>query len=243
MSCTKCFKQVTFRDEQNPNTPNLMFAQKPYDVNVSPHADYTMFEQLGRRGGTSQKCYRISRGNITRDLPLSEAAIRIYRNLGYSVSVIRCPSEFRPTTPTGPTTPTRPTTPTITRTGTGFNKSQIEQIIEAYHGDDIARLYTIHKEQEDRITSGFNHRVSIEEKVDRANDERAGIHATLSSLGESLQSAKSHRDSIEGKIDTHSLHDLIPSLPPLPPNPFDFEKLLPIILIGGAALFLMGRKK
>ena len=74
--------------------------------------------------------------------------------------------------------------------GGGFTKPQIETILKDYYADDISRLDRIHKEQEDRITSGFKHRLNIEEKVNKAKGEHQNIW-----------------DSIGQKSDISHLHD------------------------------------
>ena len=61
----------------------------------------------------------------------------------------------------------------------GLSRSQVEKIIESYHGDDILRLDRIHKEQEGRITAGHEHRLSIEDKIDKAKAEHQNIWDSL----------------------------------------------------------------
>jgi hypothetical protein len=64
----------------------------------------------------------------------------------------------------------------------GFSKSQIEQIMIDYYGDDIKRLDRIHGEQEARITEGKTHRDSIEGKIDAATLEHATFWDEFSTL-------------------------------------------------------------
>ena len=65
-----------------------------------------------------------------------------------------------------------------------MDSKRVREIIEDYHGDDIARLDTIHGEQETRITAGKTHRDSIEGKINAATLEHASFWDEFSTLHE-----------------------------------------------------------
>ena len=71
-------------------------------------------------------------------------------------------------------------------TGGGMTQQQVEQIVENYHGDDIALLYSNHAEQEGRITDGFNDRQRIDAKADATQAEHSDFHNKLQTLGDKM---------------------------------------------------------
>lgn len=147
MSCNKCFKQVTFRDEQNPNTPNLMFAQKAYDVNVSPHADYVMFNQ-----SVDQQQNEV----------LSNLLRRVGQNERNLIQV-------------------------------GKDATKI--------GQDTTALGSKQAEIDARQRNLLLPSVNI---LNRNSARLADIEKNKGDLQRQLNDAKTHRDSIEGKIDSHT---------------------------------------
>ena len=152
----------------------------------------------------------------------------------------------------------------------GFTKSQIHNIIEEYHGDDIKRLDRIHKEQEGRITEGYRHRLEIEKKKGKDfSGDIKNLYNIHKEQEDRITDAYKHRKNIEGKVEKnisafpnihtqlsklgksvsdistafnlHKVHDIIPPIPPIPP-------LIPPALIAVAGLgvlvyFLTKRKK
>ena len=95
----------------------------------------------------------------------------------------------------------------ISTGGQGMNRQQVENIVENYHGDDIALLYRNHGEQESRITDGFNARKQIDMKIEKMFNDHDKFYTTLgelgktdTTLGEKLVEAKNERDRIEAKI-------------------------------------------
>ena len=74
-----------------------------------------------------------------------------------------------------------------TGTGGGMTRQQVVDIVEDYHGDDVALLYSNHKEQEGRITDAFNDRRMIDAKANATQAEHADFHNKLQSLGDSLK--------------------------------------------------------
>tara|TARA_R110000744_G_scaffold172643_1_gene291349 strand:- start:572 stop:1201 length:630 start_codon:yes stop_codon:yes gene_type:complete len=71
-------------------------------------------------------------------------------------------------------------------TGGGMTREQVEDIVENYHGDDIALLYSNHAEQEGRITDGFNDRQRIDAKADATQAEHGDFHNKLQTLGDKM---------------------------------------------------------
>ena len=64
----------------------------------------------------------------------------------------------------------------------GFSKSQIEKIIEDYHGDDVSLLHTNISGVGDTQTAAKTHRDSIEGKIDAATLEHATFWDEFSTL-------------------------------------------------------------
>ena len=64
----------------------------------------------------------------------------------------------------------------------GFSKSQIEKIIEDYHGDDVSLLHTNISGVGDAQTAAKTHRDSIEGKIDAATLEHATFWDEFSTL-------------------------------------------------------------
>ena len=186
MSCGSC----NSRDMQNKNTPNLMFAQSSsFDDNTSIHANYTQFEQVSQSqfnaliqavGQTNSMVAKNSNNliNMGKDMTkMGNDAIWF----GNEITKLK----------------SKPT-------GSGFTKSQIEDIIDGFHGDDITRLDRIHGEQETRLSEAKAHRDLIEIKIDDGIIEHQDFHSKFDNLGIALQEAKTHRDSLENKLESHS---------------------------------------
>ena len=199
LSFAQSLSPTMFRDNQNPNEPNLPFSQSP-------------------RG---QQTYRVSItgnglfGTKDTETNLTEGGIGYWRGLGYTVTILDSSPTPTPTTPTP--------TPTPTPTGSGLSRSEVENIIESYHGDDIALLHSHAVNFGKTISSAKLHRDSIEGKVELGNTQRAEIHTKLSDLGRSVS-------DVSSALSAHSSHELIP-------NPLG--DILPYVLIGGVALLAM----
>jgi len=69
-------------------------------------------------------------------------------------------------------------------TGGGMTRQQVVDIVEDYHGDDIALLYSNHADQEGRITDGFNDRQRIDAKADATQAQHADFNNKLQTLGD-----------------------------------------------------------
>jgi len=216
-----------FRATQNPDTPNLPFAQSlsptMFRDNQNPNEPNLPFSQTRRQESHDYMVkgdipFPSGLGKIDGVKRFTESNANNYRRMGYSVVLIGG---------TGGTTIPKPPKPIPTTTTGGFSRTQIEKIIDAYHGDDIKRLDRIHGEQEGRITDAYDHRISIEDKVETGIAARNKIHNTLSDLGRSVS-------DVSNALSVHSTHDLIP-------NPLG--DILPYVLIGGVAILAMSGRK
>ena len=116
----------------------------------------------------------------------------------------------------------------------GLTRSQIENIIESYHGDDIKLLHSHAVNFGNSLSSAKLHRDSIEGKVELGNKQRAEMHTKLSNLGTSVSDVSTALGIHKTEFDLHKTHDLIP-------NPLG--DILPYVLIGGVAYFLLRRKR
>ena len=196
LSFAQSLSPTMFRDNQNPNEPNLPFSQSPRG------------QQTYRVSLTGNGMFR-TKDTITN---LTQGGIDYWRGLGYTVTILDS------------TTPTTPTTPTTT--GSGLSRSEVEKIIESYHGDDISLLHSHAVNFGKSLSSAKLHRDSIEGKVELGNTQRAEIHTKLSDLGRSVS-------DVSNALSVHSTHDLIP-------NPLG--DILPYVLIGGVALLAMRKR-
>jgi len=198
-----------FRATQNPDTPNLPFAQSlsptMFRDNQNPNEPNLPFSQSPR----GEKKYQVSIvGNGTfgkKDIAsadLTQGGIDYWRSLGYTVRILGSG-----------------TTTTDTTTTSSGNNADIWKHID--------KLYDIHGEQEGRITDAYDHRISIEDKVETGIAARNKIHNTLSDLGRSVS-------DVSNALSVHSTHDLIP-------NPLG--DILPYVLIGGVAILAMSGRK
>ena len=191
-----------FRAMQNPDTPNLPFAQM-YRVMQNPDTpDLPFAQRPNPRDNTT--CYEI----FGTEMQLTNEAAQYYRNIGQTLT---------------PCSSTPPPTPS----GNGWTKSQIENIIVEYHGDDVALLHS-HAVNFGKVqTKAKIHRDSIEGKVEKNISAFPDINTKLSNLGKSVS-------DVSAGLTAHSTHDLIP-------NPFgDIPTWL---ILGGVGLLLVMSKK
>ena len=112
----------------------------------------------------------------------------------------------------------------------GYSRSQIEKIIEDYHGDDISLLHSHAVNFGKSLSSAKLQRDSIERKVETGITARKDIHSKLSDLGTSVS-------DVSYGLEAHKLTPHVNI-----ENPFDFQQYLPYILIGGVALLAMRKK-
>ena len=132
-----------FRDMQNPDEPDLPFAQSS-----RPTGKYVYYEYIVN--GDSW----VYGKKVNEKVVLRESTAIQWRMYGYTVEKVSQTTLDASGNPTGSSGGSSGST-----TSNGYSKSYIDE-----HFD---RLYKIHKEQEDRITSGYEHRTSIEGKVEK----------------------------------------------------------------------------
>ena len=178
---------ITYRATQNPDTPDLPFAQE-YPIHTQADIPINFGQQvlsLSSLSNRAKSCYNItytSGQKSTQSLSVSIA--NYYRLLGYKV--VKCSDDTTIKPASSP----------------HWTKKEIEKIFIDYYGDDIKRLDRIHKEQEDRITAGYEHRMNIESKVEKNISAFTGIHTTLSDLGRSTT-------AVSSALEAHKLEDSI----------------------------------
>ena len=147
---------------QNPDEPDLPFAQSS-----RPTGKYVYYEYIVN--GDSW----VYGKKVNEKVVLRETTAIQWRMYGYTVEKVSQTKLDASGNPTG-------SSGGSTSSGNGgLSRSQVEGIIESYHGDDILRLDRIHKEQEGRITAGHEHRLSIEDKIDKAKAEHQNIWDSL----------------------------------------------------------------
>jgi hypothetical protein len=91
-----------------------------------------------------------------------------------------------------------------TGTGQGMTQQQVEQIVENYHGDDIALLYSNHEDQEQRLTDAFNDRRIIDAKANATQAEHGKFNDTLSKIGMDMTDLGK---SLSGKAGINHTHN------------------------------------
>ena len=207
---------IMFRATQNPDTPNLPFAQSlsptMFRDNQNPDTPNLPFAQIDNR---ARLCYNVTFSNgVVSKMVLTASGVDYYRSL--NAKVVKCSEDT--TTPNG---------------SSGYSRSQIEKIIEDYHGDDISLLHSHAVNFGKSLSSAQLHRDSIEGKVETGISARQDIHTKLTGLGKSVSDVSSAFGTHKAEFDIHKQHDLIP-------NPLG--DILPYVLIGGVALLAMRKK-
>ena len=129
---------------------------------------------------------------------------------------------------------------------TGLNKTQVLEIIKSEYQDDIDRLDRIHTEQEGRITSGYEHRKSIEGKVEANISKFPDIHTKLQSLGSSLSdistALEAHKIGHNGGGGCDCAFYDIPCQAECAGGNM-IERFLPYLLIGGVAIYAVSSRR
>ena len=107
-------------------------------------------------------------------------------------------------------------------TGGGMTRQQVENIVEDYHGDDIALLHHNSSSLGDSQKAAKIQRDSMEAKIKSNKDEHGYFHDTLTNLGDSLKghSNSPHNQGGGGGIMSY----------------------LPLIAVGGLAAYLFKGK-
>ena len=199
-----------YRATQNPDTPNLPFAQSTYPIMFrdmqNPDTPNLPFSQSNNR---ARLCYNVTFANgVVSKMVLTESGVSYYRSL--NAKVVKCSDD--PDTPTG---------------SSGYSRTQIEKIIEDYHGDDISLLHSHAVDFGKSLSSAKLHRDSIEGKVSTLPD----IHTKLTNLGTAVS-------DVSYGLEAHKLTPHVNI-----ENPFNFQQYLPYVLIGGVALLAMSGRK
>ena len=268
MPCNSC---VTYRATQNPDTPNLPFAQVRYNPmwsgTINPDRPDLPFAQTSYASNRARNVYVIywKNGSHT-EMTLTPSMVDHYSNLGHRV-------ELKSSVDNDITKPD---------SSPHWTPAEIKDMIEKTHGGNIQSLYRIHEEQEGRITDAWEHRKSIEAKVEAINaldreqvldiirseyqDDIDLLHKNVSSVGTSLLETKAHRDSIEAKIDSAKLEhqNIWDSVGQKADSGHShgggsgcdcafydipcqmkcgIERMIPYLLIGGLAIYTISRKK
>jgi len=155
-----------YRDTQNPDTPDLPFAQTMALSTLSrPNPQHTRYEYIVN--GDS-----IWYGKMVNETHYwEESQAQAYRTLGYDVRKV---SET-PVDTTGNPTGTIPTT-----TGSGLSRSEVEKIIESYHGDDISLLHSHATDFGKQLTTSKQERDRIEAKVNANKTEHGVMWTSIS---------------------------------------------------------------
>ena len=205
-----------YRETQNPDTPNLPFAQSlsptMFRDMQNPDTPNLPFAQSDNR---SKLCYNVTFANgVVSKMVLTASDVTYYRSL--NAKVVKCSDD--PDTPTG---------------SSGYSRTQIEKIIEDYHGDDISLLHSHAVDFGKSLSSAKLHRDNIEGKVETGITQRNEIHTKLSDLGKSVTDVSYNLGVHKAEFDIHKQHDLIP-------NPLG--DILPYVLIGGVALLAMRKR-
>jgi len=269
MPCESC---VTYRATQNPDTPNLPFAQVRYNPmwsgTINPDRPDLPFAQTSY--ATSNRARNVyvvywKDGSHT-EMTLTQSMIDHYTNLGHRV-------ELKSSVDNDITKPA---------SSPHWTSTEIKDIVKNTYGGNIQSLYRIHEEQEGRITDAWEHRKSIESKVeaiDALDREQVldiirseyqkdidELHTNVSNVGTALLETKAHRDSIEAKIDSAKLEhqNIWDSIGQKADSGhghgggngcdcafYDIpcqmkcgiERMIPYLLIGGLAIYTISRKK
>ena len=203
---------ITFRDMQNPDEPDLPFAQSSLSLSSlsrrQTYYDYTVKGDIA---------FPFGLGKIDGVKRLTESNADNYRRMGYSVVKVAGTGDIL--------IPKPPIT-----TGGGTTSNGHSHVFETLHPKQTTQLIKIGVDTTklgvdttvlgNKLQEAKRERDRIEAKVNANKAEHGDFHTKLQSLGDSLK--------------LHSTHEIIP-------NPIG--DILPYILIGGVALLAMRRKR
>jgi len=164
-----------YRDTQNPDTPDLPFAQTMSFATLSrssrPNPQHTRYEYIVNGEATGFPYFKPKMVNAKHFWTEDQA--QAYRKMGYDVRKV---SETKVDTTGSPTgTPT-----TTSTTGSGLSRSQVENIIEEYHGDDISLLHSHAVDFGKQLTTSKQERDRIEAKVNANKTEHGVMWTSIS---------------------------------------------------------------
>ena len=170
---------ITNRDMQNPDEPNLPFAQSFPIHNEAPipinFGQSLALSSLSRRQTyydytvKGDIAFPFGLGKIDGVKRLTESNASNYRRMGYSVVKI---------VETGGILTPKPPSTTSSGNG-GLSRSQVEKIIESYHGDDISLLHKHAVDFGKSLSASKDERDRIETKLDKAKAEHQNIWDSL----------------------------------------------------------------
>ena len=170
---------ITNRDMQNPDEPNLPFAQSFPIHNEAPipinFGQSLALSSLSRRQTyydytvKGDIAFPFGLGKIDSVKRLTESNASNYRRMGYSVVKI---------VETGGILTPKPPSTTSSGNG-GLSRSQVEKIIESYHGDDISLLHKHAVDFGKSLSASKDERDRIETKLDKAKAEHQNIWDSL----------------------------------------------------------------
>lgn len=215
---------VTNRNTQNTFTPNLPFAQQWPQHSEQPTIPQNFSQGLDRRD--EKFLYKIVGstflyGTKNSTVFLTESVAQLWRNRGYTVT--------RTSDTPMQTKEDKPKTPTPNNNNTtGLTRNQVKDIIETHHGDDIKGLWDSVKVLHDKHVEQQTY---FDKKLESQITDHSDFHTKFTNLGKSLTDVSS----------ALTTHELIPHFPPID-NPFDIQKILPYILIGGVAILALRKK-
>tara|TARA_R100001086_G_scaffold93354_1_gene46358 strand:+ start:99 stop:800 length:702 start_codon:yes stop_codon:yes gene_type:complete len=227
---------ITFRDTQNPLTPNLPFAQVTdtgspvlYPIHTEAPIPINFGQPLSLAGLTRRQEYNDYQ--VTGDIPFPAGLGHIngikrftvtnannYRRMGYSVVLVE---------DTGGILLPKPPRPN----GSGTTTNGHDHVFETVHPKQTQQLIKMGKDMTElghKLNEALQHRMSIEEKVELGVTQRREINKSLTDLGQSAF-------DISSALDVHKIgHNGFNPFPTIP---------LSVIAIGGIALFLLTRRK
>ena len=146
-----------FRDMQNSDTPDLPFAQPLSLASLSRPSKYVYYEYIVNGDSI------IYGKMVNKKLILRESTAIQYRMYGYDVRKVSETKVDSTGNPTGTTT--------TSTTGSGLSRSEVEKIIESYHGDDISLLHSHAVDFGKQLTASKVERDRIEAKVNANKTE------------------------------------------------------------------------
>ena len=278
MPCESC---VTYRATQNPDTPNLPFAQVQYNPmwsgTINPDRPDLPFAQTSYASNRARNVYVVywKNGSQT-EMVLTQSMVDHYTNLGHRVE-LKSSGGNDPIKPASSPHWTPAEIKAMIKEMHGGNiqslyriheeqegritdawehrksieakveaidaldRQQVLDIIKSEYQDDIDKLFIIHEEQEGRITDAWEHRKSIEAKVEDNISKFPDIHTKLKTLGRSVSDVSSgleaHKIGHNGGGCDCAFYDIPCQMK------CGVERLIPYILIGGLAIYTITRKK
>jgi hypothetical protein len=204
---------ITFRDMQNPDEPDLPFAQSSLSLSSlsrrQTYYDYTVKGDIA---------FPFGLGKIDGVKRLTESNADNYRRMGYSVVKVAGTGDILIPKPPRPTGTTSNGHSHVFET---VHPKQTKQLIKI--GVDTTKLGVDTTVLGNKLKEAKRDRDRIEAKVNANKAEHGDFHTKLQSLGDSLK--------------LHSTHEILPSIPSiLPPT-------MILVAVGIGAYFLLRRKR